>query len=230
MGWTARYDICYYEKKKVHNFFIITLLADFIYTYYICIHVTSTFYLRPNEKVTWILISTSLHWPGSHIPMRTPTYTDTLLYQSLPKPALRRVPEALSSVFYQTLGTECQIKYTRKKKHSIKCVFVGCLFSGTRQICILPSAISRHTAKCDFAECLFSGTRQRCILPSVFVLALGKEAFCHVHFFWPSANQFFKAIFEALNEFKWKTFQLQSCITSQDLQSLFWSFLHFTKR
>ena len=67
-------------------------------------------------------------------------------------------------------------------------------------------------------------------LPSAFFLALGKEAFCRVHFFLPSANQFFELIFEALNEFKWKTFQLQSCITSQDLQSLFCSFLHLTKR
>ena len=81
-----------------------------------------------------------------------------------------------------------------------------------------------------FAECLFPSTRQRCILPSAFVLALGKEAFCRVHFFWPSANQFFKAIFEALNEFKWKTFQLQSCITFQDLQSLFCLFVHLAKR
>ena len=96
----------------------------------------------------------------------------------------------------KTVFVECQIKYTRQKKtldkdgfaeccfrHSAKCVFAECLFSGTRQRCILPSAIFRHSAKCVFAECLFSGTRQRCILPSAFVLALGKEAFCRVHFF-----------------------------------------------
>jgi len=58
-------------------------------------------------------------------------------------------------------------------------------------LCRVPNKI--HSAK--------KKTRQN-VLPSVFVLALGKEAFCRVHFFWPSANQFFKAIFEALNEFK----------------------------
>ena len=113
--------------------------------------------------------------------------------------------------------------------HSAKCVFAECLFSGTRQICILPSAIFRHTAKCVFAECLFSGTRQRGILPSAIFWHSAKYVFAECLFF-SSANYFFKTIFEALNEFKWKTFQLQSCITSQDLQSLFWSFLHLTKR
>jgi len=39
----------------------------------------------------------------------------------------------------------------------------------------------------------------------------------------------FKSKFEALNKFKSKSFELQSCITSQDLQSLFWQFLHLTK-
>ena len=85
----------------------------------------------------------------------------------------------------KTVFAECQIKYTRQKKYLTKCVRAECLFSGTRQICILPSAIFRHTAKCVFAECLFSDTRQRCILPSAFVLALGKEAFCRVYFFCP---------------------------------------------
>ena len=70
-----------------------------------------------------------------------------------------------------------------------KDVFCRVPFFGTRQNASLPSAF-------------FSSTRQRCILPSAFVLALGKEAFCRVHFFLPSANNFFKAIFEALNEFK----------------------------
>ena len=101
----------------------------------------------------------------------------------------------------KTVFAECQIKYTRQKKTLDKIRLCRVSFSGTRQRCILPSAIFRHTAKCVFAECLFSGTRQRCILPSAFVLALGKEAFCRVYFF-SSANQFFKAIFEALNEFK----------------------------
>ena len=129
------------------------------------------------------------------------------------KPALCRVPEALPSVFYRALGKDgpCRVS-----------------FFGTRQRCILPSAIFWHMAKCVFAECLFLalgkdvfcrvlffGTRQNASLPSAFfwnsakmyfaecfVLVLGKEAFCCVHFFLPSANHFFKAIFEALNEFK----------------------------
>ena len=46
--------------------------------------------------------------------------------------------------------------------------FAECLFSGTRQRCILPSAIFWHSAKYVFAECLFFGTRQRGILPSAF--------------------------------------------------------------
>jgi hypothetical protein len=71
-----------------------------------------------------------------------------------------------------------------------------------------------------------------CHVPSVFFRALSKEAFCRVlnkkHSVkktlgkeaalpFHSAKQFFKAYFEALNEFKSKSFQLQSFITSQDL-------------
>ena len=77
---------------------------------------------------------------------------------------------------------ECILSGTRQRR------LCRVFFFGTRQRCILPSAIFRHSAKCVFAECLFSGTRQRGILPCVFFL--------------PSANHFFKAIFEALNEFK----------------------------
>jgi len=118
------------------------------------------------------------------------------------KLAFCRVPEALPSVFYRALGKDglCRVpnKIHSAKKNTrqnaslpvlSKDVFCRVLFLGTWQ-------------NASFAECLFSGTRQRCILPSAFVLVLGKEAFCRVHFFWPSANQFFKAIFEALNEFK----------------------------
>jgi hypothetical protein len=88
----------------------------------------------------------------------------------------------------KTVFAECLIEYTRQKKTLGKDGFAECFF--------------RHSAKTHFAECYFPGTRQNASLPSAFVLALGKEAFCRVHFFWPSANHFFKAIFEALNEFK----------------------------
>ena len=85
----------------------------------------------------------------------------------------------LPSVFYRALGKDrvCRVP---NKIHSAN--------KNTRQNTSLPS--------------VFFCTRQRCILPSAFVLALGKQAFCRVHCFWPSANQFFEAIFEALNEFK----------------------------
>jgi hypothetical protein len=53
-----------------------------------------------------------------------------------------------------------------------------------------------------FAECFFY-TRQRPSLPSAKKETLGKENF--------------KSKFEALNKFKSKSFELQSCITSQDL-------------
>ena len=103
------------------------------------------------------------------------------------KPALCRVPEALPSVFYRALGKDGLCRVSNKIHSAKKTLDKMCLcrvpFFGTRQRCILPSAIFWHTAKCVFAECLFSGTRQRCILPSAFVLALGKEAFCRVHFF-----------------------------------------------
>ena len=108
---------------------------------------------------------------------------------------------ALCQVYF---FAECPIKYTRQNKHSTKCVFVECLFSGTRQICILPSAIFQHTAKCVFAECLFLalgkyvfcrvlffGTRQNASLPSAFFLALDKDVFCRVSLFWHSAKRHF---------------------------------------
>ena len=106
--------------------------------------------------------------------------------------ALCRVPKALPSVFYRALDKDgiCRVPnkiHSAKKKHSTKCVFAECLFSDTRQRCILPSAIFRHTAKYVFAECLFSGTRQRCILPS--------------DIFWHSAKRHFTVcIFLALSK------------------------------
>jgi hypothetical protein len=70
------------------------------------------------------------------------------------------VPEALPSVFYRALGKDrvCRVP---NKIHSAN--------KNTRQNTSLPS--------------VFSGTRQICILPSAFVLALGKEALYRVHFF-----------------------------------------------
>jgi len=102
----------------------------------------------------------------------------------------------------KTVFAECQIKYTRQKKHSTKYVFAECLFLALGKDVFCRVLFLAH-GKMLLCRVLFSGTRQRCILPSAFVLALGKDAFCRVHFFFlPSANQFFKAIFEALNEFK----------------------------
>ena len=109
----------------------------------------------------------------------------------------------------KTVFAECQIKYARQKKtldkirlcrvsffwHSAKMYFAECYFSahgkirlcrvpfsGTRQRCILPSAIFRHTAKCAFAECLFLALGKD-VFCRAFVLALGKEPFCRVYFF-----------------------------------------------
>ena len=140
---------------------------------------------------------------------------------------LWRVPKQRHSAKY--IFAECQ------KRHSVKTHFTECrkMALGKIHLCRVPK---KTLGKAIFVECFF--------LLSVFYLALGKdhlyrvydkihsakpsalskEVFCRVHFCWPSANYFFKAIFEARNEFKWKTFQLQSCITSQDLQSLFGHF------
>ena len=92
--------------------------------------------------------------------------------------------------------------------YSAKMYFAECYFSaqGKMRLCRVPffwhsakmyfaECYFRHTAKCVFAECLFPGTRQRCILPSAFVLALGKEAFCRVHFFWALGKSVFQSNF-----------------------------------
>jgi len=68
--------------------------------------------------------------------------------------------------------------------------------------------------KPSLSECFFFDTQQRPSLPSA-KKTLGKENF--------------KSNFETLNKFKSKSFELQSCITSQDLQYLFWLFLYLTK-
>jgi hypothetical protein len=57
-----------------------------------------------------------------------------------------------------------------------------------------------------------------------------RQPFCRVFFVLHSANKNYKAYFETLNDFKLKNVQLQSCITSQDLQLLYWSIIHSTKR
>ena len=102
----------------------------------------------------------------------------------------------------KTVFAECQIKYTQHKKtldkirlcrvpffwHSAKMYFAECYFSAHDKIRLCRVSFFWHSAKMYFAECLCFGTRQRGILPCAFFL--------------PSANQFFKAIFEALNEFK----------------------------
>ena len=83
-------------------------------------------------------------------------------YDHYRKSAICRVPRLCRVYFIghsaNTVFAECQIKYTRQTKTH-----------GKIRLC----------------RVFFSGTRQRCILPSAFVLALGKEAFCRVHFFCP---------------------------------------------
>ena len=69
-----------------------------------------------------------------------------------------------------------------------------------------------HTAKCLFAECQNIGTRQNTALPSVRKKALDKLRV--------------NCLFEALNEFKSKSGQLQSFITFFDLQFSFSKFFH----
>ena len=138
--------------------------------------------------------------------------------KALGKDAFCRVPKN---------GTRQNTSLPSSEKTLGKAIFVECIFCRVYFI--------GHSAKTVFAECQKNtlGKQKhtaKYVFAECFFLALGKEVFSRVYFFLPWANQFFEAIFEALNEFKWKTFQLQSCITSQDLQSLFWSFLHLTKR
>ena len=76
----------------------------------------------------------------------------------------------------------------------------------------LPRAKKMHTAKCLFAECQNIGTRQNTALPSARKKALGKLRV--------------NCLFEALNEFKSKSGQLQSFITFWDLQFSFSKFFH----
>ena len=99
--------------------------------------------------------------------------------------------------------------------HSAKTVFAECQIKYTRQNASLPSAFFLALGKDVFCRVLFFGTRQNASLPSAFFLALGKDVFFRVSlfwysakmhfvvciFFWSWANQFFKAIFEAINEF-----------------------------
>jgi len=107
-------------------------------------------------------------------------------------------------VFFRTLRKEllCRVP---KEKHSAQ-----------RVLCRVPRKTLGKDILCQvfifdtrqrtlFADCFFD-TRQRSSLPSV-KKTLGKKNF--------------KSKFEALNKFKSKSFELQSCITSQDLQYLF---------
>jgi len=88
-----------------------------------------------------------------------------------------------------------------KKKHSAKRVL--CRVSKKHSACWVPSVFFFDTRQSTiFAECFFD-TRQRPSLPSAKKETLGKENF--------------KSKFEALSKFKSKSFELQSCITSQDL-------------
>ena len=64
--------------------------------------------------------------------------------------------------------------------HSANTVFAECQIKYTRQ--------TKTHGKIRLCRVFFSGTRQRSFLPCAFFL--------------PSANHFFEAIFEALNEFK----------------------------
>ena len=89
----------------------------------------------------------------------------------------------------KTVFAECQIKYTRQKKHSTKMalpsvfsalgkdVFYRVPFFGTRQNASLPSAFFLALGKDVFCRVPFFGTRQRGILPCAFFFALGKSFF-----------------------------------------------------
>jgi hypothetical protein len=87
----------------------------------------------------------------------------------------------------QPLFAECQLLCRVQKKHSANRLFAECQ--------------KKHSANKLFAECFFT---------------LGNEPVCRV-FFLHSANKNYKAYFKALNDFKLKSVQLQSCITSQNL-------------
>jgi hypothetical protein len=103
------------------------------------------------------------------------------------------VPRDLPSVFFRALGKEALCRVLNKK-HSAKKHLAKKLLcrvqKNTRQRPSLPSA-KKHSAK-----------KLLCRVPKK---TLGKEGLCRV-FFFHSAMQFFKAHFEALNEFKFKSF------------------------
>ena len=112
---------------------------------------------------------------------------------------------------------------------------------GTRQRHILPSAEKWHSAKYIFAECLkkhsakpFLQSAEKntwqshlCRVPdkkhSAKLPALGKvPVSSSVYYTKPRVN----CLFEALNEFKSKSGQLQSFISFRDLQFSFRKFFH----
>ncbi len=63
---------------------------------------------------------------------------------------------------------------------------------------------------------------------TTFILVIFLYNFFWTIWIWISKYNNFKQHFKILNDFKWKNCQQQSCITYQDLQLLFWSFLHIT--
>ena len=119
--------------------------------------------------------------------------------------------------------------------------FAECQKKGTRQRRILPSAEKWHSAKYIFAECLkkhsakpFLQSAEKntwqshlCRVPdkkhSAKLPALGKvPVSSSVYYTKPRVN----CLFEALNEFKSKSGQLQSFISFRDLQFSFRKFFH----
>ena len=82
---------------------------------------------------------------------------------------------------------ECILSGTRQRR------LCRVFFFGTRQRCILLSAIGTRQ-RCILPSAIF-GTRQNASLSSAFFLALGKEAFCRVHFFLALGKSFFQSNF-----------------------------------
>ena len=125
--------------------------------------------------------------------------------------ALCRVCSGLPSVFFRALGKELLCRVLKKKR----------------------SAKNKRSAKTFFAECFFFTRGKEPSLPffcrvfflhsaknplcRVFFFILGKDPLCRVQKKETLGKEKFKSKFEALNKFKSKSFELQSCITSQDL-------------
>ena len=121
--------------------------------------------------------------------------------------------------FYLKWSAYWYCKVTNGKRVSAMCLFV-CRVQNFRH------TANKLFAMCLFAMCFLIGTRQTHYLPCARYIKLGKAEFAECQIFDTRQGKYnFKYNFEPLNKFKWKKFHLQSCVTSQDQQCLYKSFI-----